>query len=335
MIDFRRLMGIGAAALIVAGGLAIGQIGIASIDRQRPGWMGTDWHAWRYECLIRAGGQLSAYLKSHPRKDVPVGLILGSSSSHWIDTAMLESAGVPPGRWVLMSGAVAGPGEMQAMLRLAIDSGIRPDRVVINLELHQVARQPGYRFKIFSDRDRTRMKLYDAALALRIGFFRFIGRHARAAFAPFEPGLDRPGPSHDDDETLRRKIEEAGRMGYFDPGNYREGCEGLRLLDGLIAEARSTGADLSVVLMPSRSLLRSSIPAVAVEQIRAHAGDATIIDLSAALPDDYFSDLIHANALGLPILNARLARELESSQHRNAALDLHVGPVVGRRAGGG
>jgi hypothetical protein len=106
--------------------------------------------------------------------------------------------------------------------------------------------------------------------------------------------------------------------GWLTPGAYSSEGVNARALVDLIKEARASGTEVVVLLMPEASDLRDSIPPEAIRCLRESFdrgfGPASppVIDLRACLADDQFHGTIHATKSGREAATARLIEALRA-----------------------
>ncbi len=152
MFDLRRLGGVLIAAALLVPCLAITEGFLASTTRWWPAWARSDWEAWRFEFLEGVGPRLASQADGRSGDVRPLGLLIGSSSIRHIDSGLLERCSSGQLRWLVLTGPVAGPLEMKEALRLALGGGLRPARLVVAMELLQLARwTPYYHFYFTQD----------------------------------------------------------------------------------------------------------------------------------------------------------------------------------------
>ncbi len=148
--------------------------------------------------------------------------------------------------------------------------------------------------------------------------------------AIFDPD---PTPWHDSDgyppkehwppiRTPRLLSQVWPSWGIYDPRSFDADGLQAHLLAETIAAIRQTGATPVVVLMPESSVLRERIPVAAVAAMnkalaRAFAPEqADVIDLRTAVPDDEFSDPMHADKRGCTRASHIIAERLREIRAR-------------------
>jgi hypothetical protein len=146
------------------------------------------------------------------------------------------------------------------------------------------------------------------------------------AFSPPEPDpwaapsqigfTDRLGTSR-----LQERLLVWEERGWFNPQEYRraQGAQAQALIK-VIGEFRKRGAQVIVVLMPQRSIVRQRIPPSS-KQYLIHAlarsfGDSpvSLLDLDSTMPDTAFCDLCHLDDRGRIEFSRLLAQSLRALQ---------------------
>jgi hypothetical protein len=129
-------------------------------------------------------------------------------------------------------------------------------------------------------------------------------------------------PDHCGAAELHEQMQKFEAFHWFNPGSYGEHCTAQAdALYELLTALQEKPANVTVVLMPVRSELRTRLPAAARESLRqvlrralpASCQDA-VWDLEVALPDTLFSDYGHPNNQGREKLTRLLAERLRKQQ---------------------
>jgi hypothetical protein len=106
--------------------------------------------------------------------------------------------------------------------------------------------------------------------------------------------------------------------GWLTPGAYSSEGANARALVDLVRQARATGAEVVLLLMPEATSLREAVPPGAVASLREALDRGfgpeapPVIDLRAALSDDEFAGTIHATKAGRQATTARLIEALRA-----------------------
>jgi hypothetical protein len=112
------------------------------------------------------------------------------------------------------------------------------------------------------------------------------------------------------------------RRGHFEAANYNPDGDGAHSIVRMIRAFREMGADVYVVIMPLRSIVRNTLPRVAkpclleVLQNSIPEDPPTIIDLAEAMPDWYFLDEAHLSKSGAERLSKMVAERLQAKPNR-------------------
>jgi hypothetical protein len=184
--------------------------------------------------------------------------------------------------------------------------------------------------RCFPERTRIQQRLYSRLLYLRIAFLDLVGQDFTAVFVPKAQPLDN-GPlvplAEGNPEAVppvafepkaKKKFDVDPKSKSFAPENYAIESETYRGLVDVVRLAQSTGAEVSIVIIPLPTEMRKNIPPIARQNVdrvlRESFGTAVpaTIDLYEFLPDDQFHDRTHANQIGRSRLAAEIVRQLRS-----------------------
>ena len=169
MVDLRAFKGIILALTCVALCLAFVEVTLRATRPWWPAFMRSDKSVWPFDGYTVAGGQLSAMLKEglspeepyrRDRRDVDV--------YRGVDPARLESAVQPHLRWRRLTVFGATVCELEPIVNLLFEEGVKPAVLVIALDLRMLAVDPSYHYKPFDERvDVSPGRLFRDLVALR------------------------------------------------------------------------------------------------------------------------------------------------------------------------
>jgi hypothetical protein len=144
------------------------------------------------------------------------------------------------------------------------------------------------------------------------------GRIENPTTDPWREMIHLEAPAHASAATFREQLESYRNRKLFDPATYESPMarEQLDSLIQLVRELQSAGARVVIVLMPEYSELREKIPADALQRmlggLHDQLGSAApdVLNFRAALGDDDFSDISHANVEGQADFSRLLAAQI-------------------------
>jgi hypothetical protein len=153
MVDLRRLRGTILALTCVALCLASVEVTLRATRPWWPAFMQSDKSVWPFDGYAVAGGQLSAILKEGLPPGEPIGVIAGTSTVYrGVDPAQLESAVQPHLRWRRLTVFGATVCELEPIVNLLFEEGVKPAILVIALDLRMLSIDPSYHYIPFDER---------------------------------------------------------------------------------------------------------------------------------------------------------------------------------------
>jgi hypothetical protein len=137
--------------------------------------------------------------------------------------------------------------------------------------------------------------------------------------SPWREMIRIDGPEKASQATYDSQIQSYASRGLFDEASYQPDwiTAEHQALNEIIKQSHERGAKVVIMLMPEFSKLRASVPAVAMERLKAdlqdHFGDHApqIVDMRNSLSDDLFSDISHTNSNGRMAYSKLIAPMLE------------------------
>lgn len=177
----------------------------------------------------------------------------------------------------------------------------------------------------FPDRKRANAHLDAWSATARLRMLQGLGQGLPAIFRP-EPdawanrggGFLRPGdpppPVLDPARELILQEGDLAASGVFDAGLYGVDRPASRALVDLVRRARSAGAGVLLVILPTSDYIRSRMPAEAVrtmaelEDEMRRSGGVEVLWFHQAMPDEWFRDHTHLTRAGRDVF-ARLLRD--------------------------
>ncbi len=284
----------------------------------------------------RLAGMVRASAPGGPEAGSRFGLLLGQSTMLvGVDAEALEADDGRGLKWVNLSGLGGSTVKIAELADLVFLSGLRPEAVVLGINPYMLV---GLNYANLRDTTRTAASpikrwvwtwenrsifshlVQVTIFRLRVGLLREFGLGLEALFRPdpeFRTLVPAAGVRHSAQE-LENRLDLDRRLGWLDARHYRPDGPQASALSEMIRGFLERGAEVYVVLMPERSMLRHRIPEVARDAIRAAVRDASpgapvpLIDLEDRVPDELFFDLDHLLPEGRAICTRMLAQRLRA-----------------------
>lgn len=333
-------------------GLALGEDAALVQPRQRPLGLPMYERIWsRVSALDRM------YQRGQLPPDTRLGVCLGvSTTATGIQRRFLDARATTADRWIVLSGAGLSFENLESVMLPLFFCRLKPSTVVLGVHPQMIAGEPHLgddpivaRARVVGRRRRAiesrfawvpavpaipkhwivrnhatvERFLSSTIYAWRLGILYLAGLSAEYVYPPAtEPWDDDPLWLWNMDDADNRFADEQvsywSRLGHFKAANYDPDGAQAQSLVRMIRSYRQLGAEVYVVVMPVRSMLRSRVPPNAkpclLEALhRAFADDPpTVIDLEDAIPDRLFTDHAHLSKAGAERLSRIVASRLQA-----------------------
>ncbi len=325
----RPLIRVGCVAVVL---FLVLNSAFTALSSWAPGWLprpffGVDFIEDNQRRAVAAAEQ---YRRKEVDESEPLVVVLGLSSASEgisLDTLSEETGGEI--RFLGLSGAGRNMEEVSLYAQPLLETGLKPDLVVFAIN-------PFHLIDGYVHDDRSGVEMYglwfyhrrrDIRHVVDLGLLDLRSRIFRLFDVRMEEALPDPWremvrlnlPATTSERALKRKLEQYGERGYYEPEAYRRSTRQIASLIGLIRQFEQRGAESLIVLMPQHSALRERVPSAGLELLtgglKRDLGERAppIVDLADAIGDDEFSDISHLDDRGRITLSRRLAATIRAS----------------------